>query len=439
MSQPFRRGSRPRLRISFVCSLALGAASPAWAEAPAASRAAPGDSGVSLEQLLDYAESHAPSLRLATERQGYGQAAAADAGTFLRQNPTLQFGIGPRFDSAGQVDFDFQAGLSQPVEISGSRGQRREAAERLTELLGAETSSQRWALRREVTVAYGVAAMARERARLAARVVAFARELCTVAQRRLSAGDVNAIDAQLAETDLVQARQMELRAEQAHRVSRIELATLTGWPLETPPDAAESRRTPEAVPSLDQVIKLAADKHPELVARRAAVAESQARLKLAEKEAWPMPVLGAQVSREGSAGAPANYIVLGTIGLPLSLWQRNQGEVARSHVDEEVARLEESVATRALRARLTSAHAELESATERLRLYLEAVQPRLEQSLVLLQRGFAAGEFSVLNVAVARERLLAAEREGLDAYADYYRALAELEFAAGAELNGGGR
>jgi cobalt-zinc-cadmium efflux system outer membrane protein len=164
------------------------------------------------------------------------------------------------------------------------------------------------------------------------------------------------------------------------------------------------------------------------------VAEAHARVELADREAWPAPVFGALVAREGSAGSPANYIVLGTLGLPLPFWQLNQGERARARVDEDVALAEESATARAVRARIARSHAELTSASERLSLFTSTVAPQLEDNLALLRRGFDAGEIPLLNVAVARDQFLAALRDALIAYADYYRALAELEFAVGAEL-----
>src|SRR5690606_15298216 len=174
--------------------------------------------------------------------------------------------------------------------------------------------------------------------------------------------------------------------------------------------------------------------HPDLRARRAARVEAEARVEVAEREAWPTPVFGVQLAREGSAGSPPNHIVLGTVEVPVPLWQLNREERAARRVDADVARAEESVAARALRAQVARAHAELLGARDRLSLYTATIAPRLEESFELLRRGFAAGEVSVLDLSSVRERWLAAQRDGLAAYADYYRAAAELEFALGIEL-----
>jgi cobalt-zinc-cadmium efflux system outer membrane protein len=439
MSHVPRRASPARLLPISFAAIAVGIAAPAPAqESPPTpvAEAAAGEREVTLPELLSYAERHAPAVQVAMRRRGHADAARRGADPRLRENPTMEFGIGPRFGQASDRDFDFFASLGQPVEIAGERGLRLDAASRLGEQLDAETTATRWEVRREAILAYRSAVVARERVAIADRIVAFTEEMLVIARRRLAAGDATGIDVRVAETELAQARQAKLAAGQDLMTARIRLAEVTGWPIDTPPSVPAGLGAPRAVPTLAAVMEVAQDRHPELRARQAAVAEAQARVELADREAWPAPVFGALVAREGSAGSPANYIVLGTLGLPLPFWQLNQAERARARVDVDVARAEESATARALRARIARAHAEVASASERLSLFTSTVAPQLENNLALLRRGFDAGEIPLLNVAVARDQFLAALRDALIAYADYYRAHAELEFAVGAELPG---
>jgi cobalt-zinc-cadmium efflux system outer membrane protein len=393
---------------------------------------------VTLDELLAFAERNSPALQIAVRRRRYGEAAREGASPLLRENPTLAFGIGPRFDTAGTSGYDFAASLGQPIEIAGQRGLRLDAADRLGERLDADVAAARWEIRRQVTLAYRAAIVGRERVRIADSLVAFAEEMLRIARRRLAAGEATAIDVRVAEGDTAQARQAKILAEQELRQAQLTLCELTGWPIETPPVPRGALEAPRPVPALRDALAVAAERHPELRAKRAAVAEAHARAELADREAWPTPTFGAAVAREGHRSGPGsegtNYIVLGTIGLPLPFWQRNQGERARAHVDEEVAQTEQSAASVALRARIARAHAELQAAAERLRLFASTVAPSLEDSLALLRRGFDAGEIPLLNVAVARERFLQTQRDALRSYADYYRALAELEYVVGASL-----
>jgi cobalt-zinc-cadmium efflux system outer membrane protein len=392
---------------------------------------------VGLDELLAFAERNAPALQVATRRRGYGEAAREGASPLLPYNPAVQFAIGPRIEGSEARDFDFTTSLGQPVEIAGQRGLRLDAADRLSDRLDAELGVTRWDVRRQVILGYRTAVVARERVRISDRLVSFADDLLRIAQRRLAAGEGSAIDVRIAETDAAQARQAKILAERDLRSLQLSLCEITGWPIESPPLPRAGLDPPRPVPALRAVLALAGERHPELRSRRAATAEAHARAELADREAWPTPIFGVSVAREGrgaTATESTSYIVLGTVGLPLPFWQLNQGERARAHVDVEVARTEESTTARTLRARIARAHSALRAAAERVQVFTSAVTPSLEDSLALLRRGLDAGEISLLDVAVARERFLQTQRDALSAYEDYYRALVELEYVVGAEL-----
>ena len=169
--------------------------------------------------------------------------------------------------------------------------------------------------------------------------------------------------------------------------------------------------------------------------RRAEVVAASAEVALREREAWPAPVLGASVSRDGAS--PESYTVLGTIGLALPLWRSGQGERRAAEVEVSLAQAAEKAAARSLESRISQAQIVLGTTAARLALYTARVAPSLERGLALLERGFQAGELPLSTVTVARERFLSAERQALIAYAEYYRAQAELELAIGTELPGG--
>lgn len=393
----------------------------------------PASREVPLAELLAHAARAAPKARLAELRRMDAEVARAQAGPWLRSNPTLEAGAGPRYVGRGARDYDFFVTLEQPIEVAGQRGLRQRAAERLGAQRDAEAVAARWELRRDVTLAYHAAVLAKEHMRVARGFVGFAEELLALARRRLEAGDATAIDVRLAQADLARARQDELAAVRDLLVARLELAELTGWSIDAPPDVPAGLGPVQPLPALSAVQASALARHPELAARRAESAEVAAEVELAEREAWPTPVLGVQVVREGAVTSPPNYSVLGTVGVPLPLWQRNHGERARRRAEARRAEVEQAVAANALRAEVARAHAELSAARARVELYRQSVAPELESSLDLLRRGLTAGELSFGEVAAARERLLGAERDALGAWADYHAALAALEHASGVE------
>jgi outer membrane protein, heavy metal efflux system len=405
------------------------------AQAPAKSE--PSERIVSLGELLAYAERHAPAARVIAERRGLGDAERAGAAPFLHDNPTLELGAGPRF-GGGERDYDVVASLEQPLEVAGQRGLRREAAARFAERIDAEALAARWALRRELVLAYRLASVAEQRVRVVEQAVRFASELSELTRGRLRLGDASLIDLRVAESDAAGARQSLLVAELARTSARLRLCSLSGWAPEAPPRVEPELGARPPVPELATVLKQALAQHPELAARRAAAAEAASRVTLAEREAWPTVALGVEYGREGALEGPSSHVVIGKLSLPLPLWQHNEGERQHARVDQAVASAEQAAATFELRARIAQAHAELASAAERVALFAGAVAAPLEDSLALLRRGLEAGELPLLDVLSARERLLGARKDELDAHADYYRAWSELESAVGPALHDGG-
>ncbi|MFW5921052.1 MAG: TolC family protein, partial [Polyangiales bacterium] len=120
--------------------------------------------------------------------------------------------------------------------------------------------------------------------------------------------------------------------------------------------------------------------------------------------------------------------------IPFPLWRQNTTERARADAQLGIARAEQDEVRFRLRARLARAASEVDAAAERVEVYGQQVLPELESNLEMLRRGFELGEFSILDVSVARERFLRIQMEAFDAYADYFDAVAELEAEVGAAL-----
>lgn len=428
-------GRMPRVRTVVGFGFLLCSASSAFAQTPPAVEVAAPERELTLGELLTHAARHTPALRAVRQRRGYANAARADADPSFRDNPTLELAAGPRFEGGRAGDLDFVAALSQPIEIGGERGRRLHAAEQLGAQLDADVQARAWGVRLEVTRAYWAAVVARERVLAGEQRAQLAAEMLAVANRRLAAGEATAIEVRVAEVDLAEAERDVLVARQQLRAWRVRLAAASGYPVDAPPQVAVGLQRAGAVPSLGRLLETARAEHPELRARRAAVLEARARAEVADREAWPKPVVGVQLAREGSRFGSADTVVFATLALALPLWRTNDGERQRARADEAVNLAEAQSAAHLLDAQVAEAHAALLAAEARITLFTTSVEPRLEDGLQLLQRGFDAGELQLLSVTTARERFLAARVRVLDAYDDYYRAFAELEYAVGRPLD----
>jgi cobalt-zinc-cadmium efflux system outer membrane protein len=388
---------------------------------------------VSLHQILAYADHHAPRLRVARQRLALGHAAIEGASPVLPDNPQVTVGIGPRLGNDG-THTDLQGSLSQRFEIAGERGLRLEAAQRTRERFDAELDEARWEVHRDVHAAFHRALVARERGAAAARLLQFQERLLDITQRRLRAGDVSQIDVRLAEGELAQARVAMLGAEQDYLRARLELAALAGWPATHPPEPAGALDEPRDPPSSDILARAAQRHQPRLRTLSAARNEAIARARAAARDAWPEPTLGLQVTREGAPAGLEETIVLGTLSLPIPVAQRNQGARAEAQAEARIAEAEQTAFNTQLGIRIEQDRAAVTAAASRVRTYGREILPTFEENLRLIERAFELGEIDILLVSVARERFLRIRTDVLDAYADYFQAIADLEASIGTDL-----
>src|SRR5690606_7290892 len=135
--------------------------------------------------------------------------------------------------------------------------------------------------------------------------------------------------------------------------------------------------------------------------------------------------------------AVRSHIALGVLTMSLPAWRRNQGGIARAEAELTIAERELFVVHRALTRELQRTADALVTASSRLRTYSDELLPRFEENLELVRRAFELGEIDVLEVFVARERFVDLQKQALDVYDDFIRAVRDYELAAGERMNAG--
>ncbi len=388
---------------------------------------------VSLDGILAFADRNAPELHLARARLDLGAAAVADAAPLLPENPQLSIGAGPRRGREGTYT-DFGVSLAQRFEIAGERGLRLEAARRTKERLEAELAEARWGVHRDVHAAFHRALVARERGAAAERLLGFQEQLLDVTRRRLRAGDTSALAVRVAEGELSQARVAQVGARQDYLGARLELGAFAGWPASHPPAPAGTLDQAHDPPSHQTLVEAARRHQPRSKTLQAASTEADARARAADREAWPEPTLGIELSREGAPSGLEEKTAHLTLSLPIPLGRRNQGPRAAARAEARIAQAEERAFGSRLDSRIARHRSAVAAAAARLRAFGTEILPTFEENLRLIQRALELGEIDILQVSVARERFLHIQNDALDAYSDYFRAVADLEASIGTDL-----
>ncbi len=156
-----------------------------------------------------------------------------------------------------------------------------------------------------------------------------------ISRNRFDAGDIAQIDLDRLELQRVQYESDEQSAEVNLRTAKIQLLTLLNdrTPIEQFDITGPFDFNEQLMPR-DEFRKIALDTRPDLKVAVEAVDKAQTDHKLAEANGSTDPTLGAWYTHNSSNNNPFGINTLGvSVGIPLRLFDRNQGEKLRTLLD----------------------------------------------------------------------------------------------------------
>lgn len=385
---------------------------------------------VTLPEVLDHANDNAPALMIVRGRQAIGEADLEAASPIFIQDPFLWAALGGRLTPNERTTFEMQAQIYQQVEIAGERRLRIKAAKRLIDFTQADVDRVAWEVEVRVREAFREAVVARLKLDTARKQREFNDHMLELVERQLEQGDISALDYRLAEVQAMQAKQLEIAAENDYVVACRKVTVLAGWQDEFEPKGA-LEPTRGVSPDAD-LLAVAEQQQKQLLLLDKQVERAEAVHKLAKRNIVPEPQLGLYYGREVDPFAKVGMnVVMGTIAFSIPTFQRNRREVAYAKAELNVAKTERDGFAAQLPGRIEAAEARVNASHEQVALYQESIVPNLESNVELLQKGYDFGELTVFEASIARERFFSVQQSVLDAHADYYRALADLESALG--------
>lgn len=392
------------------------------------------DAPLTLNALLAYADVHAPVVATARARLGLAEAGQVGADLTFPANPSLGLSAGTR-SVGGQTGIDFEVAIQQQLEIAGEQTLRRDAARAERDAADARVDVVRWTVHVEVHRLFVALRMAEERRDQAARFVALSEKLRSIADRQIAAGESSPLILLVADADLAQTREALITIEQSRAAFTVRLAAIIGWPGELP-SVMGTLPAVQRSPALADLTQRMLRAHPSIRAAELRVAARNADARLAARDAWLQPTVGFAVGREAAPAPDEKSASLLTIslGLPLPIWQRNQGPKAQAEAAAHVAHRARAQAVAARLGALAQARINLNGAGDRVALYAQGIMPQLAKNLALLERAFDLGEVDVHQVSQTRQRLLAAASRYLAARVDWYAQMTVLEGLVGTRI-----
>lgn len=341
-----------------------------------------------------------------------------------RPNPELSAEV-ENFNGSGALrGFDGAEttfSLSQEVEIPGRRSSRIRLADR--ELHGAELDRALNGLDliRQVQIAYYDALAAQELVLIAQERLETAQALNTSVARRVQAARDPLMAGARAEAGLAEARVALSRAQAEAAIARAQLASLlggdTGFSL-VPADFALPRANDHEHAALS-------DNSPDIARLTTERDRASASLSVERSLAWQNPTLSFGYRRfEETNGESA--LVAG-VSIPLGVFDRNQGSVARARAEQRRAELNLEAARRTLSREYAALERAIETDAAAVRATEDEVIPQAERALELAQDGYNRGAFSYLDVLEAQRALSDARQARVDTLRTYHNNEAALD------------
>ena len=393
------------------------------------------DLRLSLTEALARARQQHPLLIAARQRVAMAEGERLDAG--FRLNPSLNisgenFPVGPTQNGFGFTrSIDWFVTWSQTFETGDKRGLRLALAERGVEAARAEAAALERQIVYEVKAAYQLVSIARLRANLL-------RENAGNLKQLVSLNEIRVREGYTAEGDLIKVRLEAQRYDYQLRKAELELERAKiGLLRSLGASSFETADTAfELVESLDfnpvefssLAIEESAMRLPQVQAAQARVERAQASLRLEQARTRPDLTATFGYKRNGTDNA-----LYGALSLPLPIYNRNRGQIARAQAEVEAAQAELNHARNLVRAELAAARRAVESRQKQIEALQSDFLLQADESRAVSLAAYREGAADLLVLLDAQRVRSQAQELYYEALYDYQLAVHELERAAGIE------
>jgi outer membrane protein, heavy metal efflux system len=363
------------------------AAARARAEAPD-----PVPPAIDESQLLARVAQTDPRLLRITAEVEAARADVVAAG--VRPNPSVALEREEVFPSGGLSTSYLR--LELPLEISGRRARRVEAARAATDAAAIEGEGARFAIAIEALRAFRTAAYERLRVELLRAEREALVKAVEVVQKRTRAGTTAGYDLQRIELELAVYDDLIAAAESRLATVRLELGALAGAPAGL--DAADPLELPADPPALEELLREAIERRPEYRAAGARLAGARSLRGAASRARVPELTLSGGLVRQDVAADTAAFGYTAGLVLSLPLFDHGQAERARANALMRAAEAERKVAWREVPARVRAWHQILVRTIARGRTARQAQLGRLDQLLRSAEAAYREGGGNVVEL-----------------------------------------
>jgi len=378
---------------------------------------------MTLEEAVATALKHNPELQELRLEAEAAQGQLEKAQLPLIANPVLET-TGSRREMDPEEErgwvTNYGVRLSQEFEVAGQRAIRIDVAQKTLSRVDLEVKDRERTLRYEVKDAYARALASKERVSLAKEVVRLREDLLDLTRTKYGAGDVSALEVNLAEVEASKARSELVSEEQSLRESILSLQGMMGAGGELL-RSVEGELAPHVIHVPDrQTLRNGLKERPDVKAAALEVERSNRAVDLVRREAVPNPSLGGFYDRDELRSDVGMVL---SISIPL--FDRKQGERREARAKLEQARIKRAGLDLAIEREFDDAYTNLVSSLRQLSIYKKEIVVKSLENLDLLNLAFKEGKIGFYDIRLA-------QRDAIDVRFAYFDALLRAEQAINA-------
>lgn len=421
--------------ISLIC-LGLSAVSPCQGgttPAAAPSPTPPAVQTLSLDQAIQLALQYSPSLAAARTQIPQSQAQEITAG--LRPNPVLSWDalFLPIFQPKEFTDTylnntaEFDAGVSYTFERGRKRPARIHAARDATAVVRSQTLDAERGLTFNVAQQFIGALLAKSSLEFAQQDLSSWQNTTNISQEQytagaLSLGDFDTIRLQTLQFQTtVSADQLSLAQALAALRQQIGFSGVV-----VNYDVAGELEYQPVHATLSELDALALQHRPDLLAAQQGITAAQSQYKLAQADGKRDLTAGATYTHTAGVNA-AGF----TFSIDIPVFDRNQGEIARTAAATTQAQDQAQVANQQVLTDVATAYAAVQQGDQLLHLYTSGYRDQAKEALDIRQYSYTRGATSLLDLLDAERTYRSTELGYRQALATYMLAVEQLKEAVG--------
>jgi cobalt-zinc-cadmium efflux system outer membrane protein len=341
-----------------------------------------------------------------------------------------QFGERANLLRSGQVYPQIQ----QLFEIAGKRGYRIESA-----AYGAQSAEAAFA---DAVRELGLTVKdTYYRVQVAHRRLALAEENRDRFSRILEVNTIRFKKGYIAEVDLIRIRlqfidfqSQVIQALQETESSRADLRVLLFLSPATQLELTTELDFHRIDPNIDQLRLLALEARPDIRVRRITQSQRMADLKLARAYRYPDITVGAGYATQGPTGPDLQQQLGLSLGVPLPLFNRNQGGILQAEVAVQTAEADLNKTINQVENQVDIAYRNLIQSRRLVEAYLGGVLDDARSTFSIVERAYERGGATILDLLDAARTSSTIQQNYIEALFNYQRNVIQLEGAVGQDI-----